>query len=211
MFIIQMLMAASLVAVSIPDETLWASVDEWTDIGDRGDYVGTFGPENTLARSMSWHWDASSELAPQGDFDYWEENLADLDRNTAWVEGVSGQGEGETLEATFYRSPGGDGEEARCWGMVILSGYAKSRTAWEDNSRVRSMVLSLNGEPLYLLELEDTMQPQSFYWNDHDEVLYLDDSDEIELTIVSVYPGNRWEDTAITEIAFLGGGRPTND
>lgn len=170
------------------------------------DFWNVFNPEYNLGRSIGWTWVASSELQPQGAFDYSVSNISDISKATAWVEGVSGTGEGEVLTAVFHDQS--TAEAAPCWGMVLINGYAKSGNAYYANARVREMLLLLNGTPLFILELEDTIQPQSFHWSD--DQIFLSGSDVIELEILSTYPGLSYEDTAITELTFLGGGEPTN-
>ncbi|HUT99362.1 MAG TPA: hypothetical protein VM054_09845 [bacterium] len=105
---------------------------------------------------------------------------------TAWCEGVPGTGVGESLALTF------DGEYPLT-GVTVLPGYARDPELWGDNARPRRLSLEaadrtfefeLKDEPaLQRLELESTV------W-----------TDTLRVTILEVYPGERWDDTCIAEV-----------
>lgn len=75
---------------------------------------------------------ASSELKPQGGNDYGAANAFDGDRSTAWVEGVKGLGEGESLTVQFV-------DAAYLEGVRLTPGYAKSQTLFSSNSLPRTI------------------------------------------------------------------------
>ncbi|MFM7235064.1 MAG: NADase-type glycan-binding domain-containing protein [Flavobacteriales bacterium] len=139
---------------------------------------------------------ASSTLAPQGKFSYPVKNITDDNPTTAWVEGQADYGIGEFIELTeFSTAP----HEV----VSILNGYQASRASWENNSRVKQLKFSLNGKDYFILELADVMGAQTFSLPD-DFMAKLDPASgkksRIRLTIMDVYPGLKWKDTAITEI-----------
>jgi hypothetical protein len=111
----------------------------------------------------------------------------DGDIGTAWVEGVEGDGVGEwlTLELgipTIVRN------------VALLPGYCASPEVRRANgrpSRVRfefSDGTSLDGE------LEDFPAARVF-WLDEPRTL-----DWLRMTLLDVYPGERWHDTAVSEL-----------
>jgi len=146
--------------------------------------------------------DATSTLEAQDDFTYDADNAHDLRYDTAWVEGVDGPGIGEALTYRFAN------ESPRITEIIIHNGYIKSLEAWLNNNRVRSLRLRINGEPIALLSLADERGAQSFDL----EALGLgplgrrNDGEDLVLAfeIVDVYPGEKYDDTAITEIYFDG-------
>jgi hypothetical protein len=137
---------------------------------------------------------ASSRLNNQGNNNYNEKNLHDDYANTPWVEGVKGCGIGEWVEYTFKAN------NPRITEIKIVNGYCKSYSAWKNNSRVKKLKLYINGKSVALLNLEDTRCVQSF------EISPLTDSKQwtMRFEIVDVYKGDKWDDTAISEIYFDG-------
>jgi hypothetical protein len=121
----------------------------------------------------------------------------DLSYKTAWVEGEKGAGIGAYLEYYFKnKSP-------RITHIIIANGYQKSADAWRHNNRVAQLRLLVNGKPAGILNLQDSKTDQTF------EVGTLghnkDGSDLIlKFEIAAVYPGEKYDDTAITEIYFEG-------
>ncbi|MCF8415167.1 MAG: hypothetical protein K9G40_02900 [Crocinitomicaceae bacterium] len=145
---------------------------------------------------------ASSELVGGK---YSANNIHDLNYKTAWVEGVAGQGIGEKI--TYDFPP----ENPRITKIIIVNGYVKSPKAWTENSRVKKLKMYVNGKPFALLELANSKQEQSFSFTplgvadrkDYDKLRILPRW-TITFEIMEVYPGSKYEDTAITEIYFDG-------
>ncbi len=138
---------------------------------------------------------ASSRLANQGTNNYNEKNLHDFYANTPWVEGVKGYGIGEWVEYTFKA------QNPRITTIIILNGYNKSESAWKNNSRVKKLKLYIKGKPVAILNLEDTRCTQFF---EIDPVTDANKEWTMRFEIVDVYKGDKWDDTAISEINFDG-------
>ena len=86
-------------------------------------------------------------------------------------------------------------------GFYIVNGYAKNEEVFKANSRVKKLKLTLDGKEEYIIELEDTMNPQLI------DIVYKQDPsfevfNPIEATfeILEVYPGDKYEDTCITSL-----------
>ncbi len=145
---------------------------------------------------------ATSRLASQGANNYNEKNLYDEDFKTSWVEGVKGYGIGEKITFTL------EDVYAGATGIIITNGYSKSPTAWKNNSRVKQLKFSVDGEPKYILNLKDQMGDQVFRWDEDGAVN--EDGDKlvgtftVTLEILDVYKGDKYDDTAISEVLFLG-------
>ena len=138
---------------------------------------------------------ASSALADR----YAAEKAHDFSIVTAWVEGVEGNGEGEYLRYSF------PGTCPRITTVLIHNGYVKNWDVWRDNGRVKKLLMYYNDKPYVVLNLQDTMNLQSFNVG----ILGYEDRDtapawSIKFEILEVYPGKKYEDTAITEIYFDG-------
>jgi len=144
---------------------------------------------------------ASSELKNSKTINYLSKNIHDLSYETAWIEGVPGYGIGEFV--TYHFPP----ENPRITDIIIVNGYVKSQQIWKDNSRVKKLKMYINNEPVAILNLVDSREEQTFKF---DPIGYPDKQDlnkpwwTIKFEIVDVYKGNKYDDTAITEIYFDG-------
>ena len=139
---------------------------------------------------------ASSSLSNK----YPAENAHDFSITTAWVEGVDGNGVGEWLTYSF------SGTCPRITHIAILNGYTKTAATWKNNGRVKTMRMYYNNKPYAILHLKDTRDLQSFNVG---LLGYVENPDAPELwtlkfEILDVYPGEKYHDTAITELYFDG-------
>lgn len=140
---------------------------------------------------------ASTTLPSQGENDYQVSNLVDLSLGTAWVEGVVGNGLGQSLVYRYDLSPG---EQRELQALAIHNGYVKSQTAWQNNGRVKAMKLFVNGQLLATLQLEDVRNVQVF---DLKPLVRLLPEDPVfRFEIQDVYPGDKYQDVAISELNF---------
>lgn len=117
-------------------------------------------------------------------------NLTDNKLKTNWTEGVHGNGEGEYIEFTFHM-------EQPIAGFVISAGNHSSNTYYTKNSRPKTVILTFSDGSEVEYTLLDKKETQKIYF---DEVV---DATSARLTIGSVYSGSAWEDTVISELAFL--------
>lgn len=86
-------------------------------------------------------------------------------------------------------------------GFYIVNGYAKNEKLFKANSKVKKLKLTIDGTKEYILELEDTMNPQLF------DIEYEQEPDfdklnavKAEFEILEVYKGEKYEDTVITTL-----------
>ncbi len=167
---------------------------------------------------------ASSELSSENE-KYAAQNLTGYypGRETAWAEGTPGYGIGESIRITsscsyqyewdgsifFYE---GDIEPdifdgyMRYTEICVVNGYAKNEKLWEENGRVKRLLMNVEGQPYAYLELEDTLYPQYFTLPIND-IKAADSVDvHFEFVIEDVYPGTKYEDTCLTGlvIEFMG-------
>lgn len=183
-------------------DSLYALIDEGTlkdtevsdellrEIDQR--MVGGWGDSN-FPDSIS----ASSFLPAQGEHTYVPKNAYDFDIQTAWVEGKDDLGIGESV--LFHFRPFREGEPLTS--VTIYNGYQRDVKSWEQNSRVKALRVLVNGEPIAMLNLKDTMQGQKFGLRVAPQG---DKPIQITFEIVDVHPGTKWKDTAITQIIFDG-------
>lgn len=138
---------------------------------------------------------ASSSLSEE----YNAENIHDFNITTAWVEGKSGNGEGEYVRYLF------PGSCPRITDALILNGYVKDGMTWKNYGRVKKLLMYYNDKPYAILNLKDSRDCQKFdvgiLGYEHKETA---PDWNIKFEILEIYPGEKYQDTAITEIYFDG-------
>lgn len=179
-------------ALSKVDETM---EDYWDIIGGGCSWYCGGGPKAVTA---------SSYLKSQGANNYEPKNAHDLNYKTAWVEGVDGYGIGEYLLYTF------GGASPRINEIIVVNGYVKSKTAWENNSRVKKLKVYIDDRPYAILNLKDIRGSQSFkvepIGNDRKDRAALKTKPDwtLKFEILDVYKGLKYDDVVISEIYFDG-------
>lgn len=126
-------------------------------------------------------------------------NTHDWDINTAWVTNSQNHGLGESVTYTF------PGDCPRITTVCILNGFTRNSNEWTDYSRAKKIKVYYDGEPYAILELQDTRDEQDFevgllgyFDKDHPQQWTL------TFEIIEVYPGRKYQNTAITELYFDG-------
>lgn len=129
---------------------------------------------------------ASSVLPQQFGISYGVENLFGA-KSTAWVAGSHGYAIGEWILVDFK-------ENRKVGGIVIENGYQKSDDIFYKNSRVKSLeILSSTGERLNF-DLEDRLGDQDVSFP------HPLSTEWIAVFIRSVFPGEKYTDTAISKL-----------
>lgn len=169
------------------------------------DYIQGEGLYSTEPMGCSWYClnsphkiVGSSELDSSKVANYNAENAHDFDISTAWVEGQNGNGEGEVLEFHFNLI----NEHSVPSSLTIYNGYCKSHSAWKANSRVKSFDVFANDVYLGVFHLKDIYLGQVFELGE----VKSDENGKLILSfaIKEVYPGDKYQDTCISEINFDG-------
>lgn len=156
---------------------------------------------------------ATSELAGKSGRPYSVGHLMDGDPATAWVEGVDGSGEGQTLT---FRLDG----PAEVEGVLVWPGYGKSAAVYTGNATPSRVTVALGAsqvpfalrQPVQMREDEGPTSPggQKGMTCVHVDrpgaraphLLLLERpvaTDSVKLAVEAVLPGKTWADLAITE------------
>ncbi|HNZ28543.1 MAG TPA: hypothetical protein PKJ42_00990 [Candidatus Goldiibacteriota bacterium] len=152
---------------------------------------------------VHWLMRASSELKSSSGKNYGPKNVDDWSFKTAWVEGNKNSGKGEYLTFIFPRTTffARDLKPLNWDGFSVVNGDMRDKNAWNNNGRVKTFRVYLNGQPLFEAYLEDEMAIQTFSFA---QSVMLNPDDVIEAEIVDVYPGAKFKDTAVSEFMLLG-------
>ena len=137
--------------------------------------------------------EASSELEESSDLTYVAHNAIDGSTSTAWVEGVEGDGIGESISITF------DNNENEIDAICVRNGYEKSEDIFYKNNRIKEASVEFEDGSIEYFELMD---------HGYDQIVFFDSphwGNSIVLTIESVYPGSRYSDTCVSEIGLARG------
>lgn len=129
---------------------------------------------------------ASSELDEKS-ANYSPDLAVDGDSGTAWVEGVDGQGMGESITLTFD-------QVYRVSGLDIRAGYQKSTDLYYKNSRPKTITVEFSDGTSEQCDLRDVNDKQTIFFSKPVA------TDRLTIRIDSVYAGNKYTDTAISEV-----------
>lgn len=157
--------------------------------------------ECSLGCAIGWDLTASSHLPDQGKVSYRVENLQG-DGKQAWVVGGENYGIGESVFFSFTRKhfKVAQMKSVNFNGFTVVNGYAKNKKVWRENSRVKRLLIEHNNKPLYEVKLHDTMNVQDIDF----KPFYIKAGDKVKVTILDVYPGERFKDTALSVLIPMG-------
>lgn len=117
-------------------------------------------------------------------------NLMDGDLSTAWVESADGQGEGEAvtlkLNGTYKIS-----------GFIIHAGYQKNEDIYLKNSKPAKITVLFSDGTSQDVGLFNINGPQKITFRT------AVNTSSMRIVIDSVYPGTKYQDTAVSEISLF--------
>jgi hypothetical protein len=148
--------------------------------------------ENRAEGPKSATYCLNSQLSSQKEYTYGPENLAQADG--AWCEGDPGQGIGASVELSF-QSYAGEGQTPAFDRLLISNGYDRTSKTFTENSRVKKIEIKSHdafGGQTWVRTLRDETGVQ--------EVLLGSEVSPygILITILEVYPGQKYEDTCLS-------------
>ncbi len=129
----------------------------------------------------------SSTLAPQGRYSYEVARMMDGRESTAWVEGKRGQGIGEWVVVEFDKPQ-------QAMQIDISNGLGKNKDIYLKNSRVKEIEVRFSNGETRRFVLADKAREQRLGLGGSPETMW------VQIKILSVYPGWKYQDTAISEL-----------
>ena len=140
---------------------------------------------------------ASSELKDNSGT-YYVKQAFDGNLSTAWVEGVSGAGIGESIDVTFSRT-------VALAGIYFSNGYLKSQKLFEANGRALEIELVFDDGSNMILPLYDgdfDVNSDGAY-TDYFVFEQTVETKSVQIIITDAVTGTKYDDICITEISFL--------
>lgn len=145
------------------------------------------GDRWTMAHS-NYRVKASSTLPPDGSHKYDAANVRNFWSEETWSEGAKGPGAGEWLELEpIVPKP-----------LVALSmrpGYAFDQERFQANARPKKVLVELNGEHRFTVNVPDSMEVVEFPVSDFTKPVK-----KVRLTFQEVWPGKRFEDLCVNAV-----------
>ncbi|MEY8428116.1 discoidin domain-containing protein [Lachnospiraceae bacterium 46-15] len=131
---------------------------------------------------------ASSSLF-ENNMAYEAELITDGEAKTAWIEGASGQGVGESVTLYFNST-------YKVTGFNIHAGYHESKSAYRKYSRPKKIYVEFSDGSGETFVLKDKFKEQDI------QLPHSVDTEYVTITVESVYPGSEFDNMAISEIAL---------
>ena len=113
--------------------------------------------------------------------------MTDGDASTAWIEGASAQGAGESVTLRFNSS-------YKVTGFNIHAGYHESKSIYRKYSRPKRIYVEFSDGSGESFVLKDKFKEQNI------QLSHPVDTQYVTITVESVYPGSEFENMAISEI-----------
>ena len=134
---------------------------------------------------------ASSTLPNALGYTYYASNVLDKNTKTAWNEGATDVGIGESL--TFFSS-----KKQSVSGIRILNGYCQDTKTYYNNNRVKTMRIWFSNGNSYEYVINDA-------FGVYTDIEFVEEQvcDMVVLTILDVYRGYKYNDTCISEVEFF--------
>lgn len=158
---------------------------------------------------------ADSELK-EGETVYSAKNLFDGNYSTPWVEGASDFGKNQKIKIKLYgtASKYSAGNYYAVTHLYLLNGFRKTEKTYYENNRVKTLKLWVNGKDCGTVELKDkpykAINDFNFAYEADLVTTRLGSVETIEIEILDVYKGTKYNDTCISEIVILNVDIPTN-
>lgn len=122
--------------------------------------------------------------------------LNDADSLTAWMNAHRG----DTLVFKFPSNLPRELNGTPFYGIDIANGCLHPESGFKEFGRLKTIRLSHNNRPLYVIHLADTRRWQHVTFPD----VYLNIGDSLAIEVLGIYPGEKEQTAAITEIVLQG-------
>ena len=161
---------------------------------------------------------ASSTKNPDHDIQYAVNNIQDYNLDTAWIPMGKSKSNHPYFEYLFKFPENNSYASAyQFQGFCkLFNGYCKSFKIWNENSRVKRILVYYNDIPLCYVNILDTWHFQSFdisgffknrrFKKNLNAAFEIKNGDKLKFEIVDTYKGKKYNDVAISEFLCEGAG-----
>lgn len=153
------------------------------------------------------------EVSSELEGNYSKHNLFDNDFNTTWAEGVVGSGIGEKIKIQL--------DDMHLLGICLINGYTKNSQTYKSNNRIKRVRI----EKEYVSFIDDitpiidtveidvkdlpyrNININNFYSLSSTLIDFGEGCSKVSnitITILEVYPGEKYDDTCISELFLMG-------
>ena len=183
-----------------PGCSSWCGVDYFTQEAYASSTLssqsGRYAADNILTQNRDFAWSENAEGSGIGESITYRQSCSCYGNNNKWDE----------IWMTGNREPVIDGF-MRYTEICIVNGYARNEKVWEENGRIKELLMYVENRPYAYLELEDTILPQYFTLPEDDIKVLGGGTIEVRFEITDVYPGSVYEDTCLTGLVMEFSGR----
>lgn len=176
----------------VQESTTDAGIQE--DTADKGagepvtEQYSQYTPAANVVNTNFYKVSASSQLGDQGAYNYSPYNVIDGNTATAWVEGVSGTGEGEwiSLQSDIPQTVRRIG---------IYNGYGQNNSVYAENGKLNSAMITFSDNTSEIIYFNTPVNGGFEYFDIGEKV-----TTSVTITLLSCSSGSKYEDTCISEI-----------
>jgi hypothetical protein len=126
--------------------------------------------------------------------------LNDDNAQTAWTAPKGTSGVGTKIKFIFPKKLMSELEGTPLYGLDFINGFWKTEEQWKEHGRVKKARLSYNGKPFCDLAFADSRRWERVSFPD----VEVHSGDSMTFEILEIYPGEKGEGAAITEIVLQG-------
>lgn len=126
--------------------------------------------------------------------------LNDDNAETAWTAPKGTTGVGVKFKFVFPRKLISELEGTPLYGLDFINGFWKTEEQWKAHGRVKKARLAYNGKPFCDLAFADSRRWERVSFPD----IEVHSGDSMTFEILEIYPGEKGEGAAITEIVLQG-------
>jgi len=158
----------------------------------------------SLGCAMGWKVEASSYLHSTARDTFSVDRLNDGLISTSWIDGGKTNGIAETITFSFPRQyfiESSVRDSVPFHGFRVVNGLTSDNIPWNTYSRVKTLRIFHNGQPVFDIRLRDSKGIQEA---ESLSAFHIKPDDIVTVKILEVYPGRKFRHAAIAELVPLG-------
>ena len=178
---------------------LESSVDEFDVLGDSS-YETNLNIEKNITKTVGVVVGTELKADNINGASFDAKNMIDANMKTAWMS--PNKGINAVMEFYISLENNKDIHSATLFQLAFFNGWRKDYQTWTNYSRIKKVALSINDQPYAEITLEDTYKHQ---YIDLDKLkLEKNRGYRFRFRIMEIYPGKKYEKTALSDVQFIG-------